>query len=808
MNAIMNLNMIVYFALLFSIITYFISLVYCVGNLNYFETFTYIGVSTKVKRYKDAEKSVREITFQVFNRSFHLLLQAASDVLRDGFTAYLVDNETTTSYVVDKDQVFTGNVFDKPDVEVSAHREGLLWSIQIHEENETYIIEPAKNILNASHNPNNDTHIAYRNSDFNAQNFGKCGVIDAETGSDETYTHFKGKYLLDQMKFKVTNRTRFKRSMGDTCAIYMVGDFDFFTKRCHSNYHICTALMISLVHNADRIFRRSPFEDHQFKIYENIGLQIGMLILYTTPTYSGDVTMKHFNAQGIQWNSYTKLDSFEYFMSFRKSHFCLTHLVTSYPFPLRILGLANRQSICMTTKAGKPLKSTSLISTIDNEAGPLTTYQMGQVFAHGHNFGSHHDPYTSQCSHSESEGGQFIMWYKVGVGTQPNNKLFSPCSLKSIGATLQNKYLSHCLITKRLHLAFCGDGIVNEGEECDAGAIGIVDADLCCTKYCTLQPGAECSEMNTECCLNCRLANKGTLCSDNKGIDCKRKSYCTGKSFGCPEPARLPDGTTCAEGGSCLKGICRGFCAMKSYVTNLSLKACFCRNDQDACRWCCYDNSDPNNPGPCEPHSPMLLKDGQPCFYGYCKSGECQALERQLERGIGIVWLSIKNANYNLVEFLKDNFVVVIILSSLALCIPIWLCIHYLDKKSKNNQVVEMDKAISLALSVKSSKIINVVKVSKSQSDRDAVDKLSSKASKSQSDRDAVAKLSCKGVDDLNSFYRTIVNRNEDLSQTLLILSPPKKSLLEGLEPDRYDSRVDDVGYDHPKKKFTFIPNY
>uniref|UniRef100_A0A2C9M429 Uncharacterized protein n=1 Tax=Biomphalaria glabrata TaxID=6526 RepID=A0A2C9M429_BIOGL len=119
-----------------------------------------------------------------------------------------------------------------------------------------------------------------------------------------------------------------------------------------------------------------------------------------------------------------------------------------------------------------------------------------------------------------------------------------------------------------------------------------------------------------------------------------------------------------------------------------------------------------------------------------------------------------------------------------------------------------MDKAISLALSVKSSKIINVMKVSKSQSDRDAVDKLSRKASKSQSDRDAVAKLSCKGVDDLNSFYRTIVNRNEDLSQTLLILSPPKKSLLEGLEPDRYDSRVDDVGYDHPKKKFTFIPNY
>lgn len=46
--------------------------------------------------------------------------------------------------------------------------------------------------------------------------------------------------------------------------------------------------------------------------------------------------------------------------------------------------------------------------------------------------------------------------------------------------------------------------------------------------------------------------------------------------------------------------------------------------------------------------------------------------------------------------------------------------------------------------------IINVVKATKSQSDRDAVDKLSSKASKSQSDRDAVAKLSCKGVDDLN----------------------------------------------------------
>lgn len=40
----------------------------------------------------------------------------------------------------------------------------------------------------------------------------------------------------------------------------------------------------------------------------NLNLSIFQLILYTTPSYSGDVTMKHFNAQGIQWNSYTKLD--------------------------------------------------------------------------------------------------------------------------------------------------------------------------------------------------------------------------------------------------------------------------------------------------------------------------------------------------------------------------------------------------------------------------------------------------------------------------------------------------------------------
>ena len=50
----------------------------------------------------------------------------------------------------------------------------------------------------------------------------------------------------------------------------------------------------------------------------------------------------------------------------------------------------------------------------------------------GHNWGSEHDPDSSECSPSASQGGSYLMYTYSVSGYDVNNKKFSPCSLRFI----------------------------------------------------------------------------------------------------------------------------------------------------------------------------------------------------------------------------------------------------------------------------------------------------------------------------------------------------------------------------------------
>ncbi|XP_059161592.1 disintegrin and metalloproteinase domain-containing protein 17-like [Physella acuta] len=112
---------------------------------------------------------------------------------------------------------------------------------------------------------------------------------------------------------------------------------------------------------------------------------------------------------------------------------------------------------------------------------------------------------------------------KAVSGNLPNNKRFSPCSLSAIG---QKIAAAHCLVAKSPVTMFCGNGIVDPGEECDAGALGLAHADECCSEMCTLKSGAQCSDMNSECCHKCKKAGPDVVCFDSGKTDCKKISYC------------------------------------------------------------------------------------------------------------------------------------------------------------------------------------------------------------------------------------------------------------------------------------------
>ena len=64
----------------------------------------------------------------------------------------------------------------------------------------------------------------------------------------------------------------------------------------------------------------------------------------------------------------------------------------------------------------------------------VITREADLVTAHefGHNWGSEHDPDSSECSPSASQGGSYLMYTYSVSGYDVNNKKFSPCSLRFI----------------------------------------------------------------------------------------------------------------------------------------------------------------------------------------------------------------------------------------------------------------------------------------------------------------------------------------------------------------------------------------
>ncbi|CAL1539812.1 unnamed protein product, partial [Lymnaea stagnalis] len=110
--------------------------------LKHFETFSYIGVTSRLKRWKESQELIKEVNFKAFNRNFHLTLKAGTQVLAKKFTAHLVEeDDRLTQFSIDQNIFFSGHLTDNPNVTVNAHMEDTLWSILIYDVNNTFAIE-------------------------------------------------------------------------------------------------------------------------------------------------------------------------------------------------------------------------------------------------------------------------------------------------------------------------------------------------------------------------------------------------------------------------------------------------------------------------------------------------------------------------------------------------------------------------------------------------------------------------------------------------------------------------------------------
>ncbi|XP_068622820.1 ADAM 17-like protease [Battus philenor] len=718
------------------------------NNLKYFETLHSSSLNHHVvkrgtKLSNHPFNIIKELHFRTLGKDFRLILHPHSSVLHSNFKAYSVDGEGKKTVVhVDRDNFYTGRVFGEKLSDVKIHiEEGVITGI-IHTPDETYHIEPSWR-----HLPDQEdgTMITYRSSDIrfswanaNGSRPRVCGYVkegqELEEGDDtEDYNDKleinherseKNKYLKSQNSEhnndgvyedgefdykRVKRQSDYEYTPTKTrCPLLLVADYRFFQEMGASNTKTTISYLISLIDRVHKIYNDTVWQDRQdMDGFKGMGFVIKKILVHSEPTRvrGGEA---HYNMVREKWDVRNLLEVFS--REYSHKDFCLAHLFTDLKFEGGILGLAyvgspRRNSvggICTPEyfKNGYTLYLNSGLSSSRNHYGQrVITREADLVTAHefGHNWGSEHDPDVVECSPTASQGGSYLMYTYSVSGYDVNNKRFSPCSLRSIRKVLQAKS-GRCF--SEPEESFCGNLRVEGGEECDAGLLGTEDNDMCCDKNCKLRKnqGAVCSDKNSPCCAGCVFAGAGVVCREAAHSACEGEATCNGASADCPRAPAIADEHECAERGRCRNGSCVPYCETQG------MHSCMCDIVADACKRCCRKSLNKT----CFPvaHND-ILPDGTPCIQGFCNKGVC---EKTIQDVVERIWNIIEDININnVLGFLRDNIVGVVVLVTALVWIPASCVISYVDRRRQrqHQKYLEWEKQHDLVHPSSPRKIIH-----------------------------------------------------------------------------------------------------
>ncbi|KAI9278850.1 Metallo-peptidase family M12-domain-containing protein [Phascolomyces articulosus] len=253
-----------------------------------------------------------------------------------------------------------------------------------------------------------------------------------------------------------------------------------------------------------------------------------------------------------------------------------------------------------------------------------------KVVAHeiGHGFGAIHDCTSDSCPCSGSScqccplsdtqcdaGGTYIMNPTNNVSTES----FSPCSINTICGLFSS--MGTCLEAPGSRtvqtLQMCGNGIKEEGEDCDPGG---QPSSCCDATTCKFVNGATCDDTTDLCCDNCQLRPANTVCREAQS-ECDIAEHCDGTTGDCPADTYVDDGTSCGNGSSlqCASGQCTSRDQQcRERGSELSITSA-CSAMGSSCQITCSSSSGTG----CTIFNGNFL-DGTPCGSGgRCRDGSC-----------------------------------------------------------------------------------------------------------------------------------------------------------------------------------------
>lgn len=505
-----------------------------IQHLKYYQLIQFFN--TSVGNFQQG-KSVY-VEFNAFNTTFKLTLQTDTTIFSND--SYLeLENYPGIFGQFDHLRLVSGSIKGSDNsyafgyVNANGSYQGVIYT-----NNTVYYVEWIRLYLNQW--TNQQQYIIYRDIDIgNPSLLGQKSII-SNTGDDNNQVN--SATTSTTTKQNQNNQNKIANPMEKSLIPLLLGnktkclaqvDIDrAFMLYYQNNFAYAIADVAILMQMVNQIYRRTDFD--QDGKADGFGISIQSLAFESyeesinfDDNDDSNITKSAMNTNLSQLSNITNPVQFFNKLTTTKNYSdsCLGLYLTGQQFDNSVLGMANSgykndEGICTNYYYNEDFHVASgnvAVVSINDQNGmiPFATRQIAIGHEVGHLFGSLHDTNGSLCS-PNNHFGNYLMYEQLVDGSKRNNFHFSSCSRNEIkqNVIMKTDRLKSCLLEE--YFPLCGNGIIDEGEECDCGYKSKCQDPCCNAAYQFPRDVPSISQVGYYY-VPCRKNNQAT-CSNNSAV--------------------------------------------------------------------------------------------------------------------------------------------------------------------------------------------------------------------------------------------------------------------------------------------------